>query len=277
MSLNAVALVKAFQSLRKSLKADFESASPEQIHQIRTRARRIETLLGALLLNDGGRGKRLSKAVTKIRKQAGRVRDMDVLLQYAATLSSHEDEECLVPLLAYLGTQREEFATNFRSVLKKIGRRTSRDVKRTERYLEKHLDQTTHPDSTQRAWDTTITARALGTSAALAEWQKLDAHHLHEFRLQVKQLSDLLKVMEWSKTKLQSHLTTVKDAIGVWHDWYTLASIASNVLESQKCTIKRDIDATIKHKLTQALAVARSFRKNLSPSLKRFGPFQPGS
>jgi hypothetical protein len=84
--------------------------------------------------------------------------------------------------------------------------------------------------------------------------------------LQVKQLINLLKLMKPPKTTLLRQLTVTKDAIGEWHDWTLLASIAFKAIDHRGCPIRKDIDAMVKRKLTHAVAIARSMKKQLSSS-----------
>ncbi len=62
--------------------------SPENIHKFRTSTRRVEVLLTDLSLEQGRNDKKLLKLLDRLRKKAGRVRDLDVEI---AALRSLED------------------------------------------------------------------------------------------------------------------------------------------------------------------------------------------
>ena len=92
MALNQDRWEKPFRKLRKALKNLPDEPSPEDVHDLRTRIRRIEAIMQALRLDDTRDRKRLLKSVASIRKRAGQVRDMDVLTGFAATLKQRFQE-----------------------------------------------------------------------------------------------------------------------------------------------------------------------------------------
>jgi CHAD domain-containing protein len=101
MSLDPAKVQEPLRKLRKLLKTFPGRPSPEQMHNLRTRSRRIEAMLQALMLTSRRNEKRLLQELAPVRKKAGKVRDMDVLTGFSSGL--HEDEkQCLVELLEYL-------------------------------------------------------------------------------------------------------------------------------------------------------------------------------
>jgi CHAD domain-containing protein len=65
---------------------------------------RIEATLQSLSLDSGKSCRRILKELSRLRKRAGKVRDMDVLTDYLLGASHHEKEkECSVQLLEHLG------------------------------------------------------------------------------------------------------------------------------------------------------------------------------
>ena len=62
--------------------------SPENIHRFRTSTRRVEVLVTDLALEQGRNDKKLLKLLDRLRKKAGRVRDLDVEI---AALAQPED------------------------------------------------------------------------------------------------------------------------------------------------------------------------------------------
>lgn len=266
MSLDAALLIKPFHSLRKCLAPDFEATSPEQVHELRTRARGLETVLTALQFKRGKDTERLSKAVASIRKRAGTVRDMDVLLRFAASLSVEEEDACLLELLARLGVQREKAARKLGLLIEDTRKETNRELKRFEHYLDKHSADVKQRDSRKKTWEAEGSESAQGTLRVLSEWPKLNARNLHPFRLQVKQLLVLLKLDKSSKATLLSQLAMTKDAAGEWHDWKTLSKIAAKVLDHSACPIRKRIDAMVKEKFAHAVAVAGRLREQFPAS-----------
>ena len=85
--------------------------TPEKVHDLRTSTRRFEAMFEALSLDAQGISKSTVKNLARFRKRAGKVRDMDVLTGYAATVRRQRgEEECAVQLLEFLGARRRKFA-----------------------------------------------------------------------------------------------------------------------------------------------------------------------
>jgi CHAD domain-containing protein len=93
MSLDPAKLQEPLRRLRKLLKNFPKQPSPEQVHNLRTRTRRVEAMLRALMLTSRRNGRRLFQELAPVRKKAGKVRDMDVLTGFSASLHSDEAEQ----------------------------------------------------------------------------------------------------------------------------------------------------------------------------------------
>jgi CHAD domain-containing protein len=106
MALDRHKLSKPFRALGKSLEALSRKPSPEEVHALRTRSRRVETVMHALALDQKQKGSRLVRTVESIRKKSGKLRDMDVLTSYLAALQCERDDRCRIELLEYLRDQR---------------------------------------------------------------------------------------------------------------------------------------------------------------------------
>src|SRR4026207_1585175 len=105
MSLDSNRLTKSVKKLRKFLKQASNTPRPEEVHSFRTHARRLEATLEALGLDSEDNGRRLRDLV-RLRKRAGKVRDMDVLTADALTVRLDDEQNCSVQLLEYLGAER---------------------------------------------------------------------------------------------------------------------------------------------------------------------------
>ena len=78
MALNARELGRRLRQLRKSLKDFSHKPTVDEVHALRTRARRVEFILEALELNSAGKERRILGHLKAIRIRAGEVRDGDV-------------------------------------------------------------------------------------------------------------------------------------------------------------------------------------------------------
>jgi CHAD domain-containing protein len=225
MALDADKLEKPFRTLTKSLKRLSEQPSPEEIHDVRTRARRVEATLHALLLDQAPMGQKVLNAISRIRKRAGKVRDMDVLIGLVSSLNTKPDDECRLQLIEYLSQRRLAAAKKLHSVVDKR-RKSARDhLKRCSTAIErKHRDKKEH-----RKWGADAFAIALQLPKEMGDWPKLNAKSLHPFRLKVKELRYVLE-LSGVKDDLVDALGTVKDSIGDWHNWVELSVIATTSL-----------------------------------------------
>lgn len=77
-------VLKPTRKLRKLLKNMPKQPAPEQVHDLRTNTRRFEAILAAVSPEAMQKEKNLLKDLAAIRKKAGKVRDIDVLTDYAA-------------------------------------------------------------------------------------------------------------------------------------------------------------------------------------------------
>jgi CHAD domain-containing protein len=103
---------------------------------------------------------------------------------------------------------------------------------------------------------------ALKLSFELATPLHLNRTNLHPYRLKVKELRNVLQMAERKNDDpFVDDLGEVKDAIGAWHDWEELVSIASDVLDhGPKCQLIREMKAIAETKYEQALKVAEKLR-----------------
>ncbi len=80
--------VKPLRKLYKELKDFPADPSAEQVHELRTQARRLEAVVHTFSSDSDGEGQRLLKLMKPVRKAAGKVRDVDVFYREASSRSS---------------------------------------------------------------------------------------------------------------------------------------------------------------------------------------------
>src|SRR3954465_14559967 len=102
MPLDVRELRRRVDKLRKSLKAGSKNPTVDEVHDLRTRTRRAESILQGLWRDRSKHGKRLERELKQIRRAAGKVRDMDVLTSYVVGLGLKDDPNCLVRLVHHL-------------------------------------------------------------------------------------------------------------------------------------------------------------------------------
>ncbi|MBV8674390.1 MAG: CHAD domain-containing protein [Acidobacteriaceae bacterium] len=262
MSLNAKGLQKPFRKLRKSLKKFPKRPTPEQVHDLRTSSRKLEAVMDALRLNGQRRGRCLLKAVAPIRKDAGKVRDMDVLTGFAATLTSQGEEECLVQLLEHIGAKRERSARKLLKGIKDKRTKARKLLKDHAFIVDESFAAPENETPELKDWPAHATATALQLSRELASWPDLRHDNLHPYRLKIKELRYVLQLRDDPDDELVSELGDAKDAIGEWHDWSELEAIANKVLDhGRKCKVLQQIHSTVGEKLDHAMSLTQSLRK----------------
>jgi len=251
----------AFQKLDQSLTPLWKHPTPRQIHKLRTRTRRVEALLDALMLDRQRDGKLLRKSLTPIRKKAGRVRDADVLIGFAATLSSSGEEECLIRLLEHLGRVRDKSVRKLRDTFSAHRKEARALLRQCADSVGGQLAVSRRDDAAARERSAESTAAAITLWSEFSEWPRLTDANLHSFRLKVKELRYILQLAPDGDTELVKILGQVKDASGAWHDWNELAGIAAGTLDhGSRCAILKQIRSTTQTKLEEALAAAKSMR-----------------
>lgn len=264
MPLDRKQLHKPFRKLRKGLKGFPKQPSPDLVHDVRTSTRRIEAIVAALTLDSKPDVKRLLRRMSRVRKQAGKVRDMDVLTGFASQLSVDQEQDCVVQLVEFLGSQRYKKAAKLYSIVRDEVPALRRRLQQCSRRVEKFVGKGESPQNDRTA-PADVTALALRLSSELQSPAQLTRNNLHPYRLQAKQLQYVLQMggdESPEKQRFVEKLKQVKDAIGEWHDWQELLSISGKVLDHDgNCRVLREIKSTCDHKFQHALVVTNEMRK----------------
>lgn len=260
MALDHAQLYKPEKKLRKLLKKISTEPTPEEVHELRTNIRRMEALLKALQLDSIGNEKKLLRAVNPVRRQAGKVRDMDVLTGFASSLHPGDDADCRVTLLEYLGAKRYRQARKLGKLVRSEKRPLRWRLKRSRRQIEQIAGDGNRPELDARA-TTEAAASSLRLASELREPRALNTSNLHEYRKKVKELRYVLKFAENTDNDLVDTLGEVKDAIGEWHDWLELEAAAAKVLNhGPGCGLVHEIRAIARDKFEHALSLTNRMR-----------------
>jgi CHAD domain-containing protein len=229
---------------------------PEDVHALRTHTRRLEATIAALIVEQGKAPRRVLKLITPVRKAAGKVRDMDVLIEDVLALVVNRGDEGLVRLAEHLGKLRAKNAKRLRHAVTRRRRKTSTHLKELSRLLKKRLKD----DSGTLRGD--AAPQILVTE--LTQWPTLNADNLHAFRLRIKELRYMLELSDEADKKWIARLGDVKDAIGEWHDWVELLRIAKHVLDpSLDGGVLKRIDEINEDKYHFAVTSANRMREGI--------------
>jgi CHAD domain-containing protein len=258
MKLEPDRIEKPFRKLHKQLSAFSAHPRPEDVHSLRTHTRRLEATVTALVLDRDKASRRLLKVIKPVRKTAGKVRDMDVLIGDALTLAPGQSGENLVPLVEHLARMRVRNARKLHAIVLRQRKEARRRLKESTRLLRKALQ-----DDSSAAHDAAA-PRILITE--LGHWPPLDTGNLHMFRLRVKELRYMLQLSDETDERLVDALGQVKDVIGEWHDWVELLRIANKVLDPESDSrILKQIEKIGKDKFQVALTAANQLRERYFP------------
>src|SRR5262245_27954486 len=110
MALDVATARNSVRKLRKLIRKTARRPSVEHVHDLRTHTRRLEAAIDALGLAERGNERRIGTRLARVRKRAGKVRDMDVLTADATTVTMRGERDCLVELVEHLGAERHRHA-----------------------------------------------------------------------------------------------------------------------------------------------------------------------
>jgi CHAD domain-containing protein len=247
---------RPLQKLRKML-GDFSGdPRPEDVHALRTHARRLEAAIAALVPARNKESRRVLKLLVPVCKTAGQVRDMDVLIEEALALGNVQGAEGLIRLVEHLGEMRAKNAKRLRNAVFKHRRETCAHLKQLSRVLKERLKDESGTLNGGAAPQILVTE--------LIQWPQLNAGNLHMFRLRIKELRYMLELSSEPNKKWIGWLGDVKDAIGEWHDWVELLKIAKQILDQgPDAGVLKQIEETTAQRLNAALTAANQMRKRI--------------
>jgi len=190
---------------------------PDVVHAFRTTSRRLQVLLEELSPAQGRNEKKLLKALSRIRKRAGQIRDIDVQLSALRSLRVPLEPRRKTQLTQRLLELRHKHEKRLGKLLKKED--LSEITKRLRR-ASKTLELAADGDALQLAQQI---LRSVPDGGA-----RLDEDQLHRYRIAVKRARYAAEFAPKSieSDRMIAELKKVQDALGRWHDWFTLTQTA---------------------------------------------------
>jgi CHAD domain-containing protein len=245
---------KPLRKLRKALKRFPNDPSRGEVHSLRTNARQLEAIVDALMLDSKKKTRQLLKSVAPVRKAAGDVRDMDVLVGNVLALSRSDGDDSLVRLVEHLGERRVESARD-------LSHTVAAKRKAARRSLKQYAQLVGREFHGKKRILTSAEPVAVELVTELTGWPELNEENIHPFRIKVKQLRYMLQLSKNADKKIVEALGQVKDLVGDWHDWQELAKIARGVLDPQEDRpALQKIDEIGNRKFKNALTKANAAR-----------------
>jgi len=257
---------KAVRELNKTLKhlPSHQPPPPNEVHNLRTASRRVEAIAAALAQVENKESRRALKAIEPIRKAAGGVREMDVLLANARRLARTAAGESLTRLLEHLQIARQQNAEVLRRALARRRVAARENLKQYSRFIRAALNPgkgAASANGLPAHWHEGIHAAAMSVVRELGEWPPFNAENIHAFRLKVKVLRYILQLSGDANSALEEMLGDVQRRIGDWHDWQQLEEIAGQLLNKERDgALLTRIGSISSRKFHQALKAANTLR-----------------
>ena len=209
-----------FEKLDRQLTKVTQKLDAASVHKVRTYSRRVEALLGDLDPEPNRNNRKLLKLLGKLRKKAGRVRDLDVQMSNLRGLKIASETGQKSQLQRELAQERGKQAKKLaRSLDKENARELHRRLKRAAGELE--FSESTKPLS--------VTMREL--SQLERSQGPLTEKTLHQYRIAGKRARYLAEFAGKDPEALGvvEQLKRLQDVIGDWHDWLKLTERAEEL------------------------------------------------
>jgi CHAD domain-containing protein len=205
-----------FRKMERELLRLSSKQEPDNVHGFRTTTRRLETLF-QLVPAHGRNQKKLLKTLERIRRRAGKVRDLDVQMAALRSLKVPLEPRRKTQLMQSLIEVRAEHERKLRKSLK------SERVRELRKRLRK-AEREVQFDSVR---DPLALARQMLESAVPSNGSVND-ESLHRCRLAVKRARYAAEFAPKSgeTTQFMAQLKRLQDTLGTWHDWLTLTDTA---------------------------------------------------
>jgi CHAD domain-containing protein len=256
---------KAVRELNKTLKNLPTDPPPDEVHKLRTATRRVEAIAAALAPVESKESRRVLKSIEPIRKAAGGVREMDVLLANTRRLARTSAGDSLTQLVEHLKRARQQNAGLLRRALARRRDAARLGLKHYSRFIRSALDprkSAALANGLPAHWHEGVHAAATSVVRELSEWPPLNARNIHAFRLKVKELRYILQLSGDINSGLQETLGNVQRRVGDWHDWQQLEKIAGQLLNTERDrALLTRIGDTSCRKFRLALKAANALRR----------------
>jgi CHAD domain-containing protein len=206
-----------------------QRARKEDVHHLRTTVRRLEEHL------DNPPAK-IAKSLKKLRKKAGKVRDIDVHLDLLRPALPVDGFKSATPARSVVRSQEK-----LRSILEnKRDSQSTRLQNLVEEFtplLESRLPMLIEQRRRSKLSMEDARQQAHRARQRFLQWTRQipeDEDRLHRLRINTKRLRYSLEPLEFcpDAATVAEKFKQVQDAIGDWHDWVTLQQLAQRRLNS---------------------------------------------
>lgn len=211
----------SFQKLSRELTKLTKKPAPEHVHKFRTYSRRVEAVLSEVALEIHRNDEKLLDLLGKLRKKAGRVRDLDVQLELLRSLKVPEANGHKSQLMNDLIEER-----NYREnkLAKAFDVETAAEIRKRLKRSEREISI---PHNSEPLSLTLNKLAQLGRGHS-----PLSEKTLHQYRIIGKRARYVAELGgdDPHARQIVDRLKRVQDVIGDWHDWLKLTEKAERML-----------------------------------------------
>jgi CHAD domain-containing protein len=227
----------------------------------------LQILLSDLSPQTNGSEKKLLKLLSRLRKRAGRVRDLDVQLAALRSLKMPREARRKTQLINDLIGLR---AGQEKKLRKAADGDTLREIRKRLKRANKNFDPKASPDPLLVGKE-----MLLGISSE-AEGAPLTEALLHRYRIAAKRARYAAEFAAPSSEAEQfiAALKRIQDALGDWHDWRELTQTASkNLGDVRDSSLVAELHNVTGAKFRHAVTVLSQLRPKTRSGSKH--PIQP--
>ncbi len=205
--------------------------APDKVHQFRTTLRRIESAIAPAAAVLTSKDQKVLADLKRIRKSAGRLRDVDVQLEALSSLTIDRGFDQKKQLQQTLERKRKRRAAKLETSLKEFSESLPKVARLAKRVAEAHSDNSQGEVDFNRLamdqWSHAAVKYELNTK------RNFSPDALHDLRLDLKRVRYTAEMATQNGNKtLISQAKRIQDAIGQWRDLATLTETAEEVLNN---------------------------------------------
>lgn len=275
MSVDTKRCRAVFQRLERDLSKLSLKPDAKNVHGFRTGARRLQVLFVELSPKIDRSQKKLLKMLGRIRKRAGKVRDLDVQLAALRSLKVAHEARRKTQLMNRLIELR---ARQERKLRKTVDKETVREIRRRLKRSSKEFDSRNSRDPLQ-------TAKGI-LEAIRIEHKPVTEALLHQSRILSKRARYAAEFADQSTEehavevqRFISDIKRIQDAVGDWHDWFTLSeTTGKRVGEARESALAAEVHNVTGAKFRRAVSAMTQMRATTFPAPKpRVQPVVPSA
>jgi len=194
-----------FQRFSRQIGKVAKSTSTDNVHKFRTNSRRIEALVTELDAASGNQ-KKLLKLLSKLRKKAGKVRDLDVQIAFLKELRASDRQNHRTQLLEWLASEQ---ARRSKKLAKSLDSETVQELRKRLRRAQSEMNL-------GGIDPLNLAIKRLPNPGTSPLSEKM----LHACRIEARTARYLAELSPESPDSqyFVQELKTAQDAIGEWHD-----------------------------------------------------------